>query len=115
MRKKDIYFAVGVLVVIGIFIFLAQIGRKPKPLSNSPQHAGLTTKTEPETCWTCHAPDATVKPMPEHHPKKGRPPDKTNCFICHKPADATTALLYPMLQSKKSVEEKFIWRNPQQK
>jgi hypothetical protein len=111
MKKKDLFFVIGALVVIGIFIFLSVIGRKAKPLSSVSEHAGINSKTEPETCFTCHAPDSNVKPMPEHHPKKGRPPDKTNCFICHQaPATATAFFTFT-----KPREEKFIWPNQPQK
>jgi hypothetical protein len=112
MKKKDLFFLIGVLVVVGVFVYLSAIGRKPKPLSNSSQHAGFNSKTEPESCFTCHAPDSTVKPMPEHHPKKGRPPDKTNCFICHDPPAAASALL---TFHQSMTEEKFKWRNQPQK
>jgi hypothetical protein len=112
MKKKDLYFVVGALVVIGIFIYLSVIGREAKPLSNVAEHAGINSKTEPETCFTCHAPDSKVRPMPGHHPKKGRPPDKTNCFICHNAPTTATAFL-PFNQFM--MEEKFIWRNQPQK
>lgn len=119
MRKKDLYFIIGALVIIGIFIFLSKIGRQAKAVSDSPQHAGFTAKTEAETCWGCHAPDSTVKPMPEHHPKRGRPPDKSSCFVCHKLPTTATIFLNPSLFSKtsstSSVEEPFIWRSQQQK
>ena len=115
MKKKDLYFAVGALVVIGIFVFLSYIGRKAKPVSDIPQHAGFTSKTEAETCWTCHAPGSPVKPMPEHHPKRGRPPDKSSCFVCHKLPTAATLFLNSTLYAKKPVEDKFIWRSRQQK
>ena len=109
MKKKDLYFAAGVLVVIGIFVYLTYIGRTAKPVSDIPQHAGFTSKTEAETCWACHAPDAAVRPMPEHHPKRGRPPDKSSCFVCHKLPGAATVLLYPTLNSQAPGEERFIW------
>jgi hypothetical protein len=111
MKRKDLYFVVGALVVIGIFVYLSYIGRKAKPLSNVEAHAGITDKTEPESCFVCHAPDSKVKPMPEHHPKKGRPPDKTTCFACHRPPVAATAFL----TFNNFLEDKFIWRNQPQK
>ncbi len=114
MKRKDLYFAIGVLVIIGIFVYLSLVGRKAKPMAAVPEHAGITDKTEPQSCFPCHAPDSTVKPMPEHHPKKGRPPDKTNCFVCHKLPAQATALLIPQFIYKPT-EEKFIWLNPQQK
>jgi hypothetical protein len=112
MKKKDLFFVIGALALIGLFVYLSAIGRKPKPLSNVSEHAGVTSKTEPESCFTCHAPDSNVKPMPEHHPKKGRPPDKTNCFICHK-APATASALFTFHQFM--TEDQFIWRNQPQK
>jgi hypothetical protein len=112
MKRKDLYFLIGVFVVVGIFIYLSVIGRKAKPVSNVSQHAGFTSKTEPETCFSCHAPDSNIKPMPEHHPKKGRPPDKTNCFVCHNPPATASAFLF---FHQSVTEEKFKWRNRPQK
>ncbi|MBI3650939.1 MAG: hypothetical protein HY231_07795 [Acidobacteria bacterium] len=112
MKKKDLYFLLGALVVIGIFVVLSVIGRKPKPLSNIAEHAGVTSKTEPATCLACHAPDSSVKPMPEHHPKKGRPPDKSSCFICHQ-APTTASAFFTFHQFM--TEDKFVWRNQPQK
>jgi hypothetical protein len=112
MKKKDLFFLIGALVVIGTFVYLSAIGRKAKPLSNISQHAGFKDKAEPESCFTCHAPDSNVKPMPEHHPKKGRPPDKTNCFVCHNPPTTASAFL---TFNQFMTEDKFIWRNQPQK
>lgn len=114
MKKKDLFFIAGALIVIGIFAYLSIIGRKAKPLSNVAEHGGITDKTEPAACLVCHAPDSTVRPMPEHHPKKGRPPDKSSCFMCHKPPSAASAFFSPTFSPRLS-EEKFRWLNLQQK
>jgi hypothetical protein len=114
MKKKDLFFIIGALVVVGIFFYLSYIGRKPKPITNITEHAGLTDKTEPATCLACHAPDSTVRPMPEHHPKKGRPPDKSSCFMCHKLSGSASAFFSPTFSIRLS-EEKFKWLNQQQK
>jgi hypothetical protein len=114
MKKKDLFFIIGALVVIGIFVYLSYVGRKAKPVSNIAEHAGFTDKTEPASCLACHAPDSAVKPMPEHHPKKGRPPDKSSCFMCHKLPAAASAFLSPTFSTRLS-EEKFKWLNQQQK
>ncbi|MEW6126357.1 MAG: hypothetical protein AB1757_04775 [Acidobacteriota bacterium] len=114
MKKKDLYFIIGAIVIIGIFVYLSYIGRKAKPLTAITEHAGITDKTEPASCLPCHAPDSNVKPMPEHHPKKGRPPDKSSCFMCHKPPASASALFLPTF-SKAISEGKFKWQSQQQK
>jgi hypothetical protein len=95
MTKKDLMFISMALGVIGLFVFLSVIGRTPKALTARAEHATFTKDTPRETCLACHAPESAVAPMPAHHPKKGRPPDKTTpCFACHKmPTAATPALL----------------------
>ncbi|PYP87090.1 MAG: hypothetical protein DMF61_10590 [Blastocatellia bacterium AA13] len=91
MNRKDVIFAAIALAVLGIFIFLTAIGRKPAPMSPRGEHTGLTAETPRETCLSCHAPDSSVAPMGIRHPKKGRPPDQMSCFKCHKPPAATIA------------------------
>jgi hypothetical protein len=85
MNRKDLIFAGIALSVIALFVFLSMSGRHGKELVGRPEHAGITRDTPRETCWSCHAPDATVAPMPVRHPKKGKPPDQTTpCYVCHK-------------------------------
>ena len=93
MNRKDLIFAAVAIAVIGVFIFLTVIGRKPIPMSGRTEHAAVTEKTSRETCLPCHAPDSSVAPMGLRHPKKGRPPDEMSCFKCHKPPAAIVALL----------------------
>src|SRR6516225_1063286 len=88
MKKKDLIFIGIIVAVVGLFIFLSAIARKPPAFTDRPEHAGLTAKTERDTCLSCHAPDSTIAPMSARHPKKGKPndrdPDKRVCFKCHK-------------------------------
>jgi hypothetical protein len=115
MKKKDLMFIAMALGVIGLFVFLSLIGRKPKPLSPRPEHASVTKDTPRETCLECHAPGSPVAPMPDRHPKKGRPPDKTTpCYACHKyPTGAVAAVFKPsMLRIKGDL---FLWLNQQHK
>ncbi len=110
MNKKDLIFLAIAIAVVGLFIFLSLIGRKPKPLGPHPEHAGLSQKTPRETCLECHAPDSTVAPMPPRHPKKGKPPDKTTpCYACHKmPEDAVA-----IAELSKIREGRLKWLNQQ--
>jgi hypothetical protein len=105
MKSKDLIFIAIIAGVVGIFVFLSAIGRKPPALTARPEHAGLTDKTPRETCLVCHAPDSTVAPMPVHHPKKGRPPDKMPCSVCHKMPHAAPALY---ISSPSEVERRWL-------
>src|SRR5215475_5738136 len=115
MKKKDLMFIAMALGVIGLFVFLSLISRKPKPLTARAEHASITKETPRETCLECHAPTSTVAPMPERHPKKGRPPDKTTpCYACHKyPTEPAAAALLSMLPSING--DIFLWLNQQHK
>jgi len=97
MKKKDLIFIAVIVVVVGLFIFLSAIARKPPAFTDRPEHAGLTSKTQRDTCLTCHAPDAAVAPMTARHPKKGRPNDRDTdkwvCFKCHKEEKPVTAAM----------------------
>jgi hypothetical protein len=97
MKKKDLIFIAIIVGVVGIFIFLSAIGRKPPLFTDRQEHAGLNAKTQRDTCLVCHAPDATVAPMTARHPKKGKPndrdPDKWVCFKCHKEEKPLTAAI----------------------
>jgi len=110
MKKKDLIF-IGIIVgVVGVFVFLSAIGRKAPVFTDRPEHAGLTAKTQRDTCLVCHAPDATVAPMPARHPKKGRPndrdPDKWVCFRCHKEEKPLTALI-----TGDSIQGSTLWQS----
>lgn len=92
MNKKDLWFLLIAVGVIGLFTFLWAVSRKAPPLDQPnqprPEHAGMTRDTKREECWACHAPDSTVAPMSARHPKKGKPPDQTTpCYVCHKYPD----------------------------
>ena len=96
MNKKDLWFVLIAVGIVGLFIFLSVISRKAPPMSVRPEHATVTRDTRREDCWTCHAPDSTISPMSPRHPKTGRPPDQTTpCYICHIYPDpnATPAIL----------------------
>jgi hypothetical protein len=110
MKKKDLIFVAIAVSVIGLFIFLSLIGRKPKPLAVRAEHAGVSRETSSDDCLACHAPDSTVAPMPPRHPKKGRPPDKTTpCYACHKYPESAVAIL----MTKR--EGEFLWLNRQER
>jgi len=93
MNKKDLIFIAIIVGVLGIAIFVWAMGRKAPKFTDRPEHSGLTAKTQRDTCLVCHAPDATVAPMTARHPKKGKPPDKFDCFICHKEQKSLTAFI----------------------
>ena len=97
MKKKDLIFIAIIVVVVGIFIFLSAIARKAPVFTARLEHAGLSAKTQRDTCLVCHAPDAAVAPMTARHPKKGKPndrdPDKWVCFKCHKEEKPLTAAI----------------------
>jgi hypothetical protein len=90
MNRKDLFFVVVAVAVIGLFIFLSVIGKKPAAMTPRAEHVGMSKDTPRETCLQCHAPGSQVAPMDKsgHHPKKGRPPDQMSCFACHKPPEA---------------------------
>jgi len=113
MKSKDLIFIAIALGVIGLFVFLSLIGRKPKPMTSRAEHAAVTKDTPRESCLECHAPGSTVAPMPERHPKKGRPPDKTTpCYACHKLPPPAPAVLLPALSSLRG--DFFVWQNRHQ-
>jgi hypothetical protein len=87
--KKDLIFATVAIAVLGVFIVLSQISRKPPPVTVGAAHEGMTRSTPRELCVGCHAPDSPVRPMSERHPKKGKPPDTMSCFACHQPPAKT--------------------------
>jgi hypothetical protein len=114
MNRKDIIFAGIAVAVIGLFIYLSLIGKKPTPLTARAEHAGVSRETPRETCWSCHTPDAEVW---LRHPKKGKPPDQTTpCAQCHKFPETATALFR---STKNSINENreglLTWLNRQQK
>jgi hypothetical protein len=117
MKKKDLYFLAMAAAVIGLFVFLSMIGRKAAPMTARPEHAGMSTETPRETCWTCHAPDSQVAPMPIRHPKKGKPPDQTTpCAVCHKYRVAPPAFFNSLESvSPKYREGVFVWPSQQLK
>ena len=95
MNKKDLWFLLIALGVVGLFTFLWLVSRKAPPLNARPEHTAVSRDTKREACWACHAPDAAVAPMSPRHPKKGKPPDQTTpCYVCHKYPDqsATPAI-----------------------
>src|SRR5215813_2589188 len=110
MNKKDLLFAAMALSVIGLFVVLSVFSRHPKPMTDRPEHAGVSRDTTRESCWVCHAPDSGVAPMPAHHPKKGRPPDQTTpCYACHKyPPSSTNAFLMPRAAEQKGDTQQWL-------
>jgi hypothetical protein len=96
MKKKDLMFIAMAVAVVGLFVVLSLVGRKPAPMTDRTEHAGMTRETPRETCLACHAPGATVAPMPLKHPKKGKPPDKTTpCYACHRLPEPHIAIIHP--------------------
>ncbi|HXG94926.1 MAG TPA: hypothetical protein VNN73_21480 [Blastocatellia bacterium] len=111
MNKKDLIFISIAVGVIGLFIFLSLIGKKPKPLNATDYHATVTAQTTRDECLACHAPEAAA-PMPANHPQKGRWDDRkgTNCLVCHKPPARAAFILLPAYREGKS-----LWLNLLQK
>jgi hypothetical protein len=111
MNRKDLWFLLIAVGVVGLFIFLSVMSRKPKAMQPRPEHAGITRETKREDCWSCHTPDSKVW---DRHPKKGKPPDQTTpCYVCHK-LPATVAATAE-LRSTKNREGEFSWLNLQEK
>jgi len=110
MNKKDLIFIAIALGVIGLFIFLSVIGKKPKPLSVQ-NHSAYNSEWKRDTCLGCHAP-GNVARMPEKHPQKGRWGDRKNTEwnLRHKPPAVTTAFFFPNHR-----KEPFVWLNLLQK
>jgi hypothetical protein len=82
MKRADWIFAIGVIAVIGFFLWLSIFtGRKPTPLSAIPAHQAATTRQQ---CLACHDPanPAVAKPIPARHPRAWKDP-KFNCTVCH--------------------------------
>lgn len=93
MNRKDLYFLAVAVGIVALFTVLWMIGRKPPPLTTRAEHAGLSHTTPRETCYGCHTPESKVW---LHHPKKGKPPDKTTpCAACHKFPDSQVAAFFP--------------------
>ena len=110
MKKKDFIFIVVIVGVIGLFIFLSVIGKKPAAMIVRPEHTGLTQKTPNQDCLACHALTSAVAPMPERHPKKGRAEDqRTPCTECHKLPDQTSPAVTAF--SSNRTEVRLIWQN----
>jgi hypothetical protein len=107
MNKKDLWFLLIAVGVIGLFTFLWAISRKAPPLQIRPEHAGVSRETKREECWACHTPDSSSW---DRHPKKGKPPDQTTpCYVCHKMPNAASAALPPDQLIIR--EGEFIWLN----
>jgi hypothetical protein len=84
-------------------------------MTSRPEHAAFNKETPREVCLGCHAPDATVAPMPAHHPKKGRPPDKSfPCYACHAlpPTPTPASLLFRVLPNREGV---VLWPGQQRR
>lgn len=111
MTKKDLWFLLIAIGIVGLFIFLSVISRKAPPMKTRPEHASITRDTKREECWSCHTPDSRIW---DRHPKKGKPPDQTTpCYVCHKlpEPNAATSMLYPT----KNREVEFSWLSQQEK
>jgi hypothetical protein len=109
MNKKDILFAAIALSVIGLFIFLSINRRHPPAMTARPEHAGVTSETPRETCWSCHTYEMLSQ---KHHPRKGLPPDQTTpCAVCHEMPREQAASLHSIIKSKGV----FPWPNQQQR
>ena len=74
MKKRDILFALGVAVVLGLLYFLSLTGKKPPAIPPDPQHMAATTNQD---CQGCHG-EGKSNPL-----RKGHPP-KEQCLECHK-------------------------------
>jgi hypothetical protein len=112
MNRKDLIFISIAVGVIGLFIFLSVIGKKPKPLT-AEHHPGVTDKMTREQCLECHG-AAGVSPMPANHPQKGKEDERrpTNCYVCHRPPQPATAAVI-ILSNRREVE--FVWPSPPRK
>ncbi|HWC75851.1 MAG TPA: hypothetical protein VG778_00220 [Blastocatellia bacterium] len=115
MNKKDIYFVGLLVLVLGVFMTLWLISRKPPAMSGRAEHIGVTRETRRESCFECHGPDQAA-PLPPHHPKKGLPDETkgrpnatpTPCAECHKlPPPAVAAFDIPGVRKGRPQ-----WQNP---
>ena len=99
MNRKDLIFIAILAGVLAVFIVLSLVKDKPPQLAAREEHQGMVSSTPPDTCLSCHAP-GSISPMNKrHHPVKGLPPKKDNCFLCHKPpAAVVTAFTLAMVE-----------------
>ena len=74
MKRRDMLFIVGVVLVVAVLYFLSTTGRKAPDIPPDVKHASLTTNQE---CLDCHAP-GRESPLKEKHPPKEQ------CLECHK-------------------------------
>lgn len=119
MNKKDLIFAAIVVFVIGLFVFLSVIGKKPAPMAARTEHTGMSKETPRATCLECHAPDSQIAPMPPTHPLKGKPDEKkgqpenkkTPCTECHKPPPVSPQAF----KQNTNREDLFSWLEQQKR
>ena len=112
MNRKDLIFISIAIGVIGLFIFLSVIGKKPKPLV-AEHHPQVTEHTTREQCLECHG-AGKVSPMPANHPQKGKEDERrpTNCYVCHRPPEPATAAVIILSDHR---EGRLLWPSPPQK
>lgn len=89
INRRDLYFVVVILVVVGILTYLSLTG-KEKFIARIEPHlavAGVKDAAQADAvCLSCHGSDvprearvANAPPMPENHPLR-----KKNCRQCHR-------------------------------
>ena len=72
-----------------MLVVLSLMGKKARPVSPAPYHAGMTAATARAECLVCHdpgRPDAP-SPLPESHPLRWKKED-VSCLVCHTPPSA---------------------------
>jgi hypothetical protein len=74
MKKRDIYFAAIILVLVAVLYVLSISGKKPPAIPPDTVHVAAATK---EDCLGCHA-EGKSSPLRKEHPPKDQ------CFECHK-------------------------------
>ncbi len=74
MKRRDMFFAAVIIVIIVFLVYLSTIGRKAPAI---PQDAAHVKITDQRACLDCHAP-GKVSPLKQDHPPKEM------CFECHK-------------------------------
>jgi len=78
MKKRDILFVAGALLVVAALYYLSTTGKHPPYIPADDVHVAAKVK---EDCQVCHGKDKEVPMKPGH-------PFKDQCLRCHKRAEA---------------------------
>ena len=72
IHKKNLYFALGIALLLGFLYFISGV-KKPPPLPPDSEHQDIASN---EDCLPCHDEDSD-------RPLSGAHPPKNDCIYCH--------------------------------